>query len=124
MHSRALNNSVIVCEALAESRMFSQSTSTLTLNAMFIFAVLLVHVTKQVAMRTLHIRAKSFGVPLLVAVGAMVVWTFVIAIRTMAEVPNLFFKFSTILASIVFYDRTVVPWYSPTLSGLSDLMGP
>jgi hypothetical protein len=54
---------------------------------MFIFAVLLVHVTKQVAMRTLHIRAKSFGVPLLVAVGAMVVWTFVIAMRTMAKVP-------------------------------------
>ena len=54
---------------------------------MFIFAVLLVHVTKQVAMRTLHIRAKSFGVPLLVAVGAMVVWTFVIAMRTIAEVP-------------------------------------
>jgi hypothetical protein len=53
---------------------------------MFIFAVLLVHVTKQIAMRTLHIRAKSFGVPLLVAVSAVVVWTFVIAMRTMAEV--------------------------------------
>ena len=37
---------------------------------MFIFAVLLVYVTKQVAMRTLHIRAKSFGVPLLVACGS------------------------------------------------------
>ena len=53
----------------------------------FIFAVLLVYVTKQVAMRTLHIRAKSFGVTLLVAVSAVVVWTFVIAMRTMAEVP-------------------------------------
>ena len=53
---------------------------------MFIFAVLLVYVTKQVAMRTLHIRAKSLGVPLLVAVSAVVVWTFVIAMRTMAEV--------------------------------------
>ena len=29
VHSLALNNSVIVCEALTESRMFSQSTSTL-----------------------------------------------------------------------------------------------
>ena len=33
-------------------------------------------------MRTLHIRAKSFGVPLLVAVSAVVVWTFVIIAKT------------------------------------------
>ena len=57
---------------------------------MFIFAVLLVHVTKQVAMRTLHIRAKSFGVPLLVAVIALVVWTSVISMRTVAKVPARF----------------------------------
>jgi hypothetical protein len=37
-------------------------------------------------MRTLHIRAKSFGVPLLVAVSAVAVWTSVISMRTMAEV--------------------------------------
>jgi hypothetical protein len=54
---------------------------------MFIFAVLLVHVTKQIAVRTLHIRAKSFGVPLLAAVRALVVWTSVISMRTAAKVP-------------------------------------
>ncbi len=54
---------------------------------MFIFAVLLVHVTKQIATRTLHIRAKSFGVPLLAAVSALVVWTSVISMRTVAKVP-------------------------------------
>jgi hypothetical protein len=57
---------------------------------MFIFAVLLVHVTKQIAMRTLHIRAKSFGVPLLAAVRALVVWTSVISMRTVAKVPARF----------------------------------
>jgi surface polysaccharide O-acyltransferase-like enzyme len=57
---------------------------------MFIFAVLLVHVTKQIAMRTLHIRAKSFGVSLLAAVSALVVWTSVILIRTVAKVPARF----------------------------------
>jgi hypothetical protein len=65
--------------------MFSQYY--LHVNAMSIFAVLLVHVTKQIAMRTLHIRAKSFGVPLLVAVSAVVVWAFVITMRTVAKVP-------------------------------------
>ena len=57
---------------------------------MFIFAVLLVHVTKKIAMRTLHIRAKSFGVPLLAAVSALVVWTSVILMRTVAKVPARF----------------------------------
>ena len=57
---------------------------------MFIFAVLLVYVTKQVAMRTLHIRAKSFGVPLLAAVSALVVWTSVISMRTVAKVSARF----------------------------------
>jgi hypothetical protein len=41
-------------------------------------------------MRTLHIRAKSFGVPLLVAVSALVVWTSVILMRTVAKVPARF----------------------------------
>jgi hypothetical protein len=57
---------------------------------MFIFAVLLVHVTKKIATRTLHIRAKSFGVPLLAAVIALVVWTSVISMRTVAKVPARF----------------------------------
>ena len=57
---------------------------------MLIFAVLLVHVTKKIAMRTLHIWAKSFGVPLLAAVTALVVWTSVISMRTVAEVPARF----------------------------------
>ena len=57
---------------------------------MFIFAVLLVHVTKKIAMRTLHIRAKSFGVPLLAAVSALVVWTSVISMRTVAKVSARF----------------------------------
>ena len=57
---------------------------------MFIFAILLVHVTKQMARRTLHIRAESFGVPLLAALSALVVWTSVISMRTMAEVPARF----------------------------------
>ena len=46
--------------------------------------------TKQIAMRTLHIRAKSFGVPLLAAVSAFVFWTIVISMRTMAEVSARF----------------------------------
>ena len=41
-------------------------------------------------MRTLHIRAKSFGVPLLAAVSALVVWTSVISMRTVAKVPARF----------------------------------
>ncbi len=53
---------------------------------MFMFAVLLVHAAKKIAMRTLHIRAKSFGVPLLDAVSALVVWTSVISMRTVATV--------------------------------------
>ena len=43
-------------------------------------------VTQKIAMRTLHIRAKSFGVPLLAALSAMVVWTSVITMRTVAKV--------------------------------------
>ncbi len=59
---------------------------------MFMFAVLLVHVTKKIAMRTetMHIRAKSFDVPLLAAVSALVVWTSVISMRTVATVPARF----------------------------------
>jgi hypothetical protein len=57
---------------------------------MFMFAVLLVHVTQKVAMRTLQIRAKSFGVPLLAAVSALVVLTSVISMRTVATVPARF----------------------------------
>jgi hypothetical protein len=54
------------------------------------FAVLLIHVTEKIAMRTLHIRAKSFGVPLLAAVSAMVGRTAVISMRTLAKVPARF----------------------------------
>jgi len=57
---------------------------------MFMFAVLLVHVTEKIAMRTLHIREKSFGVPLLAAVSALVVWKSVISMRTVATVPARF----------------------------------
>ena len=56
---------------------------------MFIFAVYFVHVTKKIAVRTLHIRAKPLAVSLLAAVSA-VVWTSVISMRTMAEVPARF----------------------------------
>jgi hypothetical protein len=56
---------------------------------MFIFAVLqvLVHVTKKIAMRTLHIRAKPPDVSLLAAMSAFVVWTSAISMRTVAKVP-------------------------------------
>ena len=37
-------------------------------------------------MRTLHIRAKSFGVPLLAAESALVVWTSMISMRTVPKV--------------------------------------
>ena len=47
-------------------------------------------VTQKIAMRTLHIRAKSFGVPLLAAVSALVVWTFVISTGTVAKVTARF----------------------------------
>ena len=57
---------------------------------MFIFAVAFVHVTKKIAMRTLHIRAKPLAVSLLAAVSAVVVWTSVISMRTMAKVPARF----------------------------------
>ena len=57
---------------------------------MFIFAVYFVHVTKKIAVRTLHIRAKPLAVSLLAAVSAVVVWTSVISMRTMAEVPARF----------------------------------
>ena len=57
---------------------------------MFIFAVYFVHVTKKIAVRTLHIRAKPLAVSLLAAVSAVVVWTSVISMRTMAEVPAQF----------------------------------
>ena len=57
---------------------------------MLIFAVYFVHVTKKIAVRTLHIRAKPLAVSLLAAVSAVVVWTSVISMRTMAEVPARF----------------------------------
>ena len=57
---------------------------------MFIFAVYFVHVTKKIAVRTLHIRAKPLAVSLLAAVSAVVVWTSVISMRTMAKVPARF----------------------------------
>ncbi len=75
---------------------------------MFIFAVLLVHVTKQIAMRTLHLRAKSFGVPLLDAVSALVVWTSVISMRTVAKVPALARFAHRNIAAVKCYLRIVV----------------
>jgi hypothetical protein len=54
---------------------------------MFIFAVDFVHVTKKIAMRTLHIRAKPPDVSLLAAMSAFVVWTSAISMRTVAKVP-------------------------------------
>ena len=57
---------------------------------MFIFAVYFAHVTKKIAVRTLHIRAKPLAVSLLAAVSAVVVRTSVISMRTMAEVPARF----------------------------------
>ena len=47
-------------------------------------------VTQKIAMRTLHIRAKSFVVPLLAAVSFFVVWTSVISMGTVAKVPARF----------------------------------
>ena len=47
-------------------------------------------VTQKIAMRTLHIWAKSFGVPLLAAVSFFVVWTSVISMGTVAKVPARF----------------------------------
>ncbi len=73
---------------------------------MFIFAALLVHVTKKIAMRTLHIRAKSFGVPLLAAVSALVAWTSVISMRTVAKVPARFAHRN--IAAVKCYLRIVV----------------
>ena len=57
---------------------------------MFIFAVYFVHVTKKIAVRTLHIRAKPPAVSLLAAMSAFVVRTSAISMRTMAEVPARF----------------------------------
>ena len=59
---------------------------------MFIFAVYFVHVTKKIAVRTLHIRAKPLAVSLLAAMSAFVpvVRTSAISMRTMAEVPARF----------------------------------
>jgi hypothetical protein len=54
---------------------------------MFIFAVDFVHVTKKIAMRTLHIRAKPLDMSLLAAMSAFVVWTSAISMRTVAKVP-------------------------------------
>ena len=54
---------------------------------MFIFAVYFVHVTKKIAVRTLHIRAKPPAVSLLAAMSAFVVWTSAISIRAVAKVP-------------------------------------
>ena len=54
---------------------------------MFIFAVYFVHVTKKIAVRTLHIRAKPLAVSLLAAMSAFVVWTSAISIRAVAKVP-------------------------------------
>ena len=57
-------------------------------------------------MRTLHIRAKSFGVPLLAAVSALVVWTSVISMRTVAKVPARFAHRN--IAAVKCYLRIVV----------------
>ena len=57
---------------------------------MFIFTVYFVHVTKKIAVRTLHIRAKPLAVSLLAAVSAVVVWTSVISMRTVAKVSARF----------------------------------
>ena len=57
---------------------------------MFIFAVDFVHVTKKIAMRTLHIRAEPLDMSLLAAMSAFVVWTSAISMRTVAKVPARF----------------------------------
>ena len=57
-------------------------------------------------MRTLHIRAKSFGVPLLAAVSALVVWTSVILMRTVAKVSARFAHRN--IAAVKCYLRIVV----------------